>query len=77
MRTRSGGRDPWRAHLSCHTSMPGWGCEFSLAVISLQGFMGSQGEAGATVDTGAGARLPRPAFLGKESCQVRQRGLRS
>lgn len=26
-----GGRDPWRAHLSRHTSMPGWGCEFSLA----------------------------------------------
>lgn len=69
-----GGREPWRAHLSCLTSMPGWGCEFSWAVISLQGFMGSHGEVGATVDTGAGAGLPTPAFLGKERCQVRQVG---
>lgn len=57
-----GGREPGRTRVLPQLSAS-MGCEFSVAIISLHGFMGSQGEVETTMDTvllGKG-RLPGEA----------------
>lgn len=60
-----GGREPGRTRVLPQLSVS-MGCEFSVAIISLHGFMGSQGEVETTMDT---------VLLGRGGGQVRQAGL--